>query len=142
MQTLTFLAADYANIAEGGKLNVMGIFRSISSERFPTRHPSMYLVIKLGAELGEHGQKRDMSVILRDPLGKELLKTTGEIEVPYSQSGLQSEINILLNLRDVVFPIAGPFQFILFIDKDQKGSLDIDVIERKSGHDNNVNQGK
>jgi len=29
MQLLTILAADYANIAEGGKLNVMGIFTII-----------------------------------------------------------------------------------------------------------------
>ena len=37
MELLTILAADYANIAEGGKLNVMGIFRNIYAATFPAR---------------------------------------------------------------------------------------------------------
>jgi hypothetical protein len=47
MELLTILAADYANIAQGGKLNVMGIFRNINALKFPAKHSSMTLVVKL-----------------------------------------------------------------------------------------------
>jgi len=47
-----FLLADFANVSDR-KLNVIGAFNTISTTDFPTQHPSMYLVAKIAAELGE-----------------------------------------------------------------------------------------
>ena len=77
MKLLLILAADYANITNDGKLNVMGIFREINASHFPARHPSMHIVVILGAELGEYGQTRILTIKLRDPDGNEIMSLSG-----------------------------------------------------------------
>lgn len=134
MRKLMMLMADYANIAEGDKINVMGIFRSIEARSFPARHPQMSLVVKLEGELGEEGQDREVSIILREDDGKEILRSTGTVKVPDSKSGLRPEINLIMNYRDIVFPKPGLYQFVLMADKDYKGDCSLEVIDiSKSG---------
>ena len=127
MKLALLLIADYANLTRDGKLNVMGIFREINAVQFPARHSSMHLVAKLLPELGEYGDKRDLAVKLLDPDGKELMNISGEIEVPQPQQGYPPEVNVILELKDVVFPQPGPYSFVILVDKDHKGSLPIYV---------------
>jgi hypothetical protein len=131
MELLTILAADYANIAQGDKINVMGIFRTIFAPSFPARHPSMFLVVKLGADLGEYGDERTMTIKLLDADGNELMRYPMQIRIPQPSGGQRPEVNALLQINDVVFPSAGRYQFSVFIDKDNKGDLAIDVIQTK-----------
>lgn len=127
MKLLHLLAADYANLTGDGKLNVMGIFREINAYNFPARHPSMHLVIKLAAELGEYGETRSLTVKLLDPDGAEILSLTVPAVVAKIEGGKIPEVNVILQLNDVIFPKPGPYQFILLIDKDFKGDLPIYV---------------
>ena len=128
MQLLTILAADYANVAEGGKLNVMGIFTQIFAPTFPAMHPSMFLVIKLGPDFPEYGQERQLTITLVDDDGVlEIAKVTGDIQVPMPVGGQKPEINLTINLQALVFPKPGTYQFTVLIDKDFKGSLPIRV---------------
>jgi len=60
------LVADYANVTDNGKLNVMGIFQRLHAREFPARHPVMQLVIKLVAGPGEYGESRRLTVRLLD----------------------------------------------------------------------------
>jgi len=125
MKLLLLLAADYANITGDGKLNVMGIFRDINANKFPARHASMHLVVKLGAELGEYGDTRALTVKLRDPDGVEIWSLTGTVAIPKSEGGRVPEVNAILEIKDIVFPKPGPYQFVVLIDKDYKGDLPI-----------------
>ena|SRR3989337_805563 len=127
MKIELFLAADYANITGDGKLNVMGIFREINALNFPARHSSMHLVIKLVAELGEYGITRDLFVRLLDPDGKEIMSLSGQINMPQGGGGRTPEVNVILELKDVIFPNPGPYQFVVLVDKDHKGFLHIYV---------------
>jgi hypothetical protein len=127
MKLLLLLAADYANIAGDGKLNVMGVFRDVNAYNFPARHQSMHLVIKLGAELGEYGDTRTLTVKLRDPDGVEIMSITGPAAIPKSVSGRIPEVNAILELKDIIFPKPGPYQFVVLVDKDYKGDLPIYV---------------
>ena len=130
MQLLTILAADYANIAEGGKLNVMGIFTIIYAKSFPVVHPSMFLVVKMSPDFTEYGQERKLTITLVDEDGKlEVAKITGDIQVPMSVGGNKPEINLTVDLKGLVFPKPGRYQFSVLVDKDFKGSLAIDVIQ-------------
>jgi len=123
MKPLLFLTADYANVTGDGKLNVMGIFNDINAYKFPARHPSMHLVAKLGPELSEYGQKRSFTVILMDADANHVLEVSGEFEVPKAQGGRKPEVNIILDLKDVILPQPGRYQFVLLVDKDQKDEL-------------------
>jgi hypothetical protein len=125
MKLELFLAADYANITGDGKLNVMGIFRVINAITFPARHSSMHLVIKMVPDLGEYGATRDLFVKLLSPDGNELFRLSGEVEVPNSGGGLLPEVNVILDLKDITFPEPGPYNFVVLVDKDHKGSLPI-----------------
>ncbi|MGA2820308.1 MAG: hypothetical protein ABSF61_06605 [Anaerolineales bacterium] len=129
MRVILFVAADWANVTNDQKLNVMGIFNEIRAIKFPTRVPSMHLVVKLVPELGESGQTRNLTVKLRDPDGNDMMAASAEIPVPEPQGGARPEINFILGLKDLVFPKAGPYQFVAMIDKDFKGDLPIYIRE-------------
>lgn len=128
MECLVFESADYANVAEGGKLNIMGIFRNIYSSNFPTRHPEMHLIIKLRASPAEYGQTRKLTIKLMDEDAKiELVNFSRDIVVPPPVGRQQPEINQILKIRDIIFPEPGTYQFSVLIDNDEKGTLPIEV---------------
>ena len=127
MKLLLFLAADCANITREGKLNVMGIFNDINSLQFPARHSSMNLVAKLGAELGEYGQTRGFTVKLLDADGKPIVDLSGQFQVPPGGQGRKPEVNLILELKDIVFPKEGTYEFVFLVDKDHKGELSLYV---------------
>lgn len=127
MKLSLLLVADYANITDNGKLNVMGIFQEINSYSFPARHSSMHLVIKLVAELGEFGETRDLKIQLSDGDGAKILEITGPIQIPDYNAGKKPEVNAIIELKDVIFPKPGPYQFVVLVDKDYKGDTRIQV---------------
>ena len=127
MELLTILAADYANIAQGGKLNVMGIFRNIYATSFPAQHASMVLIVKLAGELGEYGDERTLTIKLLDADGKELMRFTNPIQIPFPSGGQRPEVNAILAMNGLVFPVPGRYQFSVQVDKDVKGHLSLDV---------------
>jgi hypothetical protein len=127
MKLILFLAADYANITREGKLNVMGIFDDIYAANFPARHSSMHLVIKLGAELGEYGETRDFTLRLLDMDGNQIFNLTGQFQVPPGGHGRRPEVNLIYELKDMIFPNEGTYQFVLLVDKDHKGELSLHV---------------
>ena len=127
MKPSLFLVADYANITGDGKLNVMGIFNSINAVNFPARHSSMYLIAKLSPELSEFGQKRSFTILLMDADANHIVEVSGELDVPQGKDGRKPEVNILFELKDIVFTRAGRYIFVLLIDKDQKDEFTLHV---------------
>ena len=109
------LIADYVNTTADGKLNVMGIFNSIHSTKFPTAHPEMFLVAKLSADPSEYGTKKKLAVKLLDEGGKLMASLLErEIEIPHGKEG-KVEIRQLLKLTGLVFPQSGAYQFSLLV---------------------------
>jgi hypothetical protein len=129
MELLTFLVSDYANITQGGKLNVMGVFRDIYATNFPAIHPSMTLAIKLGVDLENHEDKKLLTIKLIDVNAIEIVKLAKEFEIPNPVKSKRSEVNAIIELHDIVFPSPGRYQFTLLIDDEIIGNLDIDLIK-------------
>lgn len=130
MELRTMLVADYANIAEGGKPNVMGIFREIYAEQFPARHSDMYLVATLVASPAEFGQERTITTKLINADATEMLMEYSQsITVPKATAGRKAEINTILRVRDIIFKEPGTYQFSVLVDNDEKGTLAIEVIK-------------
>lgn len=128
MKPLLFLAADYANITGDGKLNVMGVFNDIYSFNFPARHPTMHLVGKLSAELGEYDQTRNFTIKLLNEDGNQVfMDISGQFQIPKGERGRKPEVNLILELKDVVFPNPGIYQFVLLVEKDYKCDLSLYV---------------
>jgi len=128
VNVLHILAADYANVAEGGKINVMGIFNKIFAREFPTRQPEMHLVVKLDASPAEYDTVRKLTIKLLDETGsQEIVNWSRDIHIPMGSGAERAEINQILRLRDVVFPTPGTYQFSVIVDKDEKETLPITV---------------
>jgi len=60
MECTLALLADAANREEGGKLNVLGVFDVIYSDKFPYAMPQFYVVVRLTAGPAEYGTKKDV----------------------------------------------------------------------------------
>jgi len=129
MDRLLFLAADYATVDASGKLNILGAFNTINARQFPTTHQLMHLVIKLRPALGEYGDTRQLRIVLVDEDGAELFQVAGDIELPKVKGGERPEFNAVIGLRDLVFPHPGRYEFRLYIDKDQKDELSIQLVQ-------------
>lgn len=133
MDLLVLLAADYANIAERGKLNVMGIFSVIHAPKFPVRHSEMHLIAKLYASPAEYNTTRKLTVkLLNEDATQELVNWSRDIRVPQGTGGQKVEINQILRLTDLVFPTPGNYQFSVLVDNDEKGTLPILLVEQKT----------
>lgn len=128
MQVALLLAADYANVAQGGKLNVMGIFDNIRAQTFPARHASMHLVVKLAADPGEGGQTRTITILLVDEDGGEMMRMSNDLQVPPQTGGRRPEMNFIMELRDLMFPRPGTYEFAVQVDRDTKATHAIHVL--------------
>ena len=130
MEVSILLLADYANVEQGGKINVMGIFDRITASQYPVRHPSMYLVAKLNPELGETGQERQVTIKLIDEDGADvavLLQQT--VTVQKGHEGQRPEFRFIMEMRDVVFPRPGTYLFVVLVDQDHKKDVPLQLVQ-------------
>ena len=74
--------ADYANVSQDGKLNIMGIFQEINPPVLPFALPQMYLVLSLTAGPAEFGLTRNLRIPLLQSDGKEILSLQAQMRVP------------------------------------------------------------
>ena len=79
------------------------------------------------AELGEYGQKRDFKIVLLDEDANQIMDIAGQFEIPKGERGRKPEVNLILELKDVVFPKPGIYQFVLLVEKDHKSELSLYV---------------
>ena len=69
MQIRIAALADYTNITESGKLNVLGIFSQIHATQVPAAHPQMQFVVQFAFEPSETGDKK-IRIVLQDADGQ------------------------------------------------------------------------
>ena len=64
MDVTLAVLADYANVSQDGKLNIMGIFQEVNPSEIPFVLPQMYLVLSLTAGPAEVGLARNIRIPL------------------------------------------------------------------------------
>ena len=131
MELVTLLTADYANITQEGKINVMGIFDRISASAFPARHPEMVLVMKLVASPAEYNTQRKLNVkLMNADASATVIDWSRDMTVPQSETGERVEIQQFLTLRDLIFPAPGVYAFYVTVDNDDKGQARITLDQK------------
>jgi hypothetical protein len=123
------LLADYANVTNNGKMNVMGIFSQILAKSFPCKHHSMVLIAQVGLDIGERAVPRPIAFRLMPPEGAPLVEITGELNFRQNEDGHIEDANIIISLNDIVFPEAGDYEIRFYIHEETKHSLSIKVIQ-------------
>ena len=118
--------ADAANESDG-KLNLLGVFLNILTEKFPCVHPSMFLVAQFHYGMAEAGPT-EMTVELVDPDGRELSRISGELTLGVPAAGSPGLFNLKLALNGQVFPIPGSYEFHLRIGQATEAIIPFQVL--------------
>jgi hypothetical protein len=133
MKLLMLVTADYASIEpQTGKLNILGLFRSIFAANFPAKHRVMAVVVKLGGELGDNQEQHELKIALADEDGNEIFHVSGAFGLPDAPPGIQPEHNLVLELRDIGFPHPGTYGIYVTVDNDLLGSTSVVLAQLQS----------
>jgi hypothetical protein len=126
--------ADYANVAQNGKLNIMGIFQEINAPSLPFQLPQMYLVLTFEAGGAEFGQQKLLRIVLLDSDGNEKIALEGEVQVPRPpRRGSRAYINEAIGLAGVPFEKAGDYEFAILVSGETKQSVPLHVNDLSNG---------
>jgi hypothetical protein len=122
METEIFTLCDFAQ-DNHGKLTVVGTFDIINTKQLPVVQQSFSVACRLRFSEKETGS-HDMRLRLIDENGKEMLKTIeGQMNIPSSQNGQYTAVNLVFNLNQVKFEKPGRYSFELYIDGEWTSGL-------------------
>jgi hypothetical protein len=132
--TLAVLA-DYANVSQDGKLNIMGIFQEVNAPSLPFPLPQMYLVVSFAAGPAEVDSVRDLRVALLHGDDQEpILNLEGQLIIPRPmRSGSRSYFNEAIGLAGVTFERAGEYAFSILVGGDEKATVPLHVNDLSKG---------
>jgi hypothetical protein len=83
------------------------------------------------AQPAEFGKEKDLEITLMDSDGKSLGALRAETTVPTPEGGRRAYIELILGLNNVPFQHPGDYEFAILVDGEQKGTIPIEVVERK-----------
>ena len=126
------LIADYANITQDGKLNVMGIFSRILAQAFPVTHPVMHLVLVFNAGTAERGREKEVQIRLLDDDGQSVIDINGKFTVP-DQPGATVDLQQIFAIQLLQFKKPGHYAFHVLINGDTKAILPLAVEQTPLG---------
>jgi hypothetical protein len=127
--TLAVLA-DYANVAQDGKLNIMGIFQELNPPFLPFPLPQMYLVVSFVAGPAEFDTLKDIKIALLDNDGSEMLTIEGQATVPHPpRPGSRAYINQVIGLSGVTFERPGDYAFAILVGGETRETVSLHVNE-------------
>ena len=122
--------ADYANITREGKLNLMGVFDSISAVSYPAAHPQMHLVIRFELFRHEKGKNHDIEIQFVDEDGKKLFSLAAQVGIPANATIATTTVNNdqIIGINGLVLPKPGTYQFVILIDKNVAKGKEVRLI--------------
>ena len=101
------IVADYVNETNDGKLNVLGIFDTISANQFPATHPELRLVISIEFTVAECGTERELTVDFIDQDGNRVIRISQPFSVPQFEISANRNVhNSIMQLRGLPVPHA------------------------------------
>jgi len=130
MKLMVLLTADYASVERPtGKLNVLGAFSRIFAKTFPCRHHRMAVVVRLKPDFGDHTDGRELSIVLSDEDGTELMQFEIPLTFPLGEGGSRPEFQGVIELNNLLFPRPGSYEFTVLVDDQFLGSTSVELVE-------------
>jgi hypothetical protein len=134
MEVKLAVLADYANVSQDGKLNIMGIFQEINAPSLPFPLPQMFLVITFEAGPAEFDTQKQIRIVLLDGDGREKIALAGEVQVPRpKRRGSRAYINEAIGLAGVHFEEAGDYHFAILVGGETKETVPLHVNDLSKG---------
>ncbi len=126
------VAADYANVASDGKLNIMGIFQEVNPFGLPFQLPQMFLVVTWDAGPAEFGSQKDCRVIFMGPDRNEGENLTLEYQmvVPeVTRPGTRAIFHQILGIGGLPINRTGPHAMHVVVNGETKAEVPLYVNE-------------
>lgn len=125
------LVADYANISQEGKLNILGIFDRINAQSVPAVHPQMQLIMALEADRAEAEREHKIEIQLIDADGNKLFAIEGHMKFDTPSPGERIRLNHITQLNNLQFNRFGAYEFKILINSEVRKSVSLTVFEIK-----------
>lgn len=115
---------DLAFFSEGGKLNIIGVFKNIFGHKLPIFHPQMYIVSSMSIK-GDGNYEKIIKIIR--------LKDNVEIVSPLKfnlivKGGQEAEFGILGQLTNVKFEEAGQYEIQIFVNSEMIKKIPLSIM--------------
>jgi hypothetical protein len=125
------VVADYANVSNDGKLNIMGIFQEVTPAAFPAVVPQMYLVISWEAAPPEFGTQRDVRITFMGPdPDEQYVSLDTQVVVPRPvRAGERAIFNQILDIKGLPILKSGPHALYILLRDDPKAEVRLFVRE-------------
>ncbi len=121
--------ADYANVADGGKLNIMGVFDRITSPTLPAGVPTMVVALRLRLEFQDGSKSHAIRVYLRDEDGHHLIEGQGEVKSDQIPAGQSRTFSLALPFPNLQFPRYGEYSFVLSWNGEEAARIPFTVVQ-------------
>jgi hypothetical protein len=124
------VAADYANVASDGKLNIMGIFQEITPSAFPAAVSQMYLVISWDAGPAEFGSHKTVRITFMGPDPGEQIFLDQQLLVPEApRPGERAVFHQILDIKGLPVLRSGPHAIYILSGGEEKARVPLYVRE-------------
>jgi hypothetical protein len=128
MKTRIAVLADYASISIDHKLNIMGVFTTLTAPKTPVVHAQMKLVTQFEFDASEAGQHQ-MRVLLVDADGHELLSIGAVVAIQHPHDGRPALMNQIFDLVQLSFPAFGDYEFRIRLDDETVAEIPLIVAQ-------------
>lgn len=117
---------DMAFLSQEGKANIIGIFKIIFANNFPTSHPKFSVITSLdfSDSIGKH--KEYLEIVRGDDDNE---KIGPQISFDFNVSEKNQEINLIADIVNVVFEKPGKYFVKILVDGNEVGKSAFDVIK-------------
>jgi len=120
---------DMAFLSQGGKANVIGIFKNVFSKNFPASHPKFSVIVSVSVD-NMRGAHEEKIKIFR----KSDQKMIGpEIKVQFNIQNDQQELNFMADIVNIIFEKPDEYEVKIFFDEEEIHSVPFQVIQSKDG---------
>lgn len=118
------LIADFANVTNDGKLNVLGCTDRLFAYQFPATHRELYVVNSFETDNEDEGTTLEVAVQVIDPDGRPITEVRGHLEI----NGPKQTLNQIHCFQDVQFAVAGAHQVNIMIDGRPATEMQLELI--------------
>ena len=132
MDVSLVVLADYSNVSQEGKLNIMGIFGRISAKSFPYVHPSAQLIMRFECGAAEYGTQKDIKIVTVNEDGKQISSLDGKLGIASEQNQPRLKIDQSLTLRNMRFESPGQYAISILVSGEEKASIPLSVVQRSA----------
>ena len=130
MKLTTTALCESARERPDGRLDLLGVFHELNAPGFPALQERMTAVFVIEWDDGESGEQPLRADMLA-PNGRKVLTIEGHTEVSREPTaGGPPQTRLLMPLEQVVFPVAGLYEFELLAGGDVVRACSVRVLER------------